>query len=76
MRALRQHTRTAARRPPAASRRRTPTTLVRDVARAVGRPADEVAALLDDAAPPPRSDDELIHLATALAELDREVRAT
>ena len=50
--------------------------LVRDVAHAVGRPADEVAALLDDTAPPPRTDDDLIHLATALAELDREVRAT
>ncbi len=75
VRALRQHTRTAA----AAHLRLPPQdadTLVRDVARAVGRPADEVAALLDDAAPPPRTDDELIHLAGALAELDREVRAT
>jgi Domain of unknown function (DUF4350) len=75
VRALRQHTRTAAaahlRLPP-----RDTDALVRDVARAVGRPAGEVAALLGDDAPPPRTDDELIRLAGALAELDREVRAT
>jgi hypothetical protein len=73
--ALRQHTRTTAalhlRLPPQDT-----DALVRHVAHAVGRPTDEVAALLDDTAPPPGSDDELIHLATALAELDREVRAT
>lgn len=73
--ALRQHSRTAAavhlRLPPQDTH-----ALVRDVARAVGRPTDEVAALLDDTAPPPHDDDELIRLATSLAELDREVRAT
>jgi hypothetical protein len=75
VRALRRHTRAAA-----AAHLRLPhrdtDALVRDVARAVGRSPDEVAGLLDDAAPPPRTDDELIRLAASLAELDREVRAT
>jgi hypothetical protein len=74
-RALRRHSRSAAAthlRLPAGD----PATLVRDVARALGRSPAEVAALLDDTAPPPRSDDELIRLATSLAALDREVRAT
>lgn len=75
VRALRRHTRATA-----AAHLRLPEqdtdALVRDVARAVGRPTDEVAALLADTAPPPRTDDELIRLATSLAELDREVRAT
>lgn len=75
VRALRQRSRSAA-----ADHLRLPVhdtdTLVRDVARALGRRTDEVAALLDDTAPPPRTDDELIHLAGSLAELDREVRAT
>ena len=65
-------------RPPrtSACRPRTPTRSCATSHGRVGRPADEVAALLDDAAPPPRTDDELIHLAGSLAELDREVRAT
>ncbi|WP_457206823.1 DUF4350 domain-containing protein [Nocardioides sp. P5_C9_2] len=75
VRALRQHSRATA-----AAHLGLPAhdtdTLVRDVARALGRRTDEVAALLDDTAPPPRTDDELIHLAGSLAELDREVRAT
>ena len=74
-RALRRHSRTAA-----ATHLRLPArdtaTVARDVARALGRPTDEVAALLDDTAPAPRTDDELIRLATSLAALDREVRAT
>ena len=74
-RALRRHSRTAAAThlhlPPGES-----ATLVPDVARVLGRPTAEVAALLDDTAPPPRSDAELIRLATSLAALDREVRAT
>lgn len=74
-RALRRHSRVAA-----AAHLRLPDrdddALVRDVARAVGRSEDEVAALLADTAPPPRTDDELIRLADSLASLDREVRAT
>jgi hypothetical protein len=73
--ALRRHTRTSAATHLHLAAPDTGT-LVRDVARVLGRPPDEVAALLDDTAPPPRSDDELIRLATALAALDREVRAT
>lgn len=75
VRALRQHTRATA----AALLRLPPQdtdALARDVARALGRSPQEVAELLDDAAPPPRTDDELIRLATSLAALDREVRAT
>ncbi len=48
--------------------------LVRDVARHVGRPLDQVAALLSTAAPPPQTDDDLIALANDLAALEREVR--
>jgi hypothetical protein len=48
--------------------------LVRDVARHVGRPAGQVAALLADGAPPPTTDHDLITLANDLAELEREVR--
>lgn len=50
--------------------------LVRDVARHVGRPESDVAALIGLSAPPPATDAALIALATALAELDREVRRT
>jgi len=49
------------------------TTLVRDVARHVGRPVGEVHALLSDQALPPATDDDLITLANDLAALDREV---
>ena len=48
--------------------------LVRDVARHVGRPLDDVAALLSSAAPAPRSDHDLITLANDLAALEREAR--
>ena len=48
-------------------------TLVRDVARHVGRPVGEVHALLSDQALPPATDDELITLANDLAALEREV---
>lgn len=51
-----------------------PETLVRDVARHVGRPVAEIGGLLHPAAPLPVTDHDLITLATALAELDREVR--
>jgi len=47
---------------------------VRDVARHVGRPLDEVAALLSSAAPAPRTDHDLITLANDLAALEREAR--
>jgi hypothetical protein len=49
-------------------------TLVRDVARHVGRPLDEVGALLSSTAPPPGTDDDLITLANDLAALEREAR--
>lgn len=48
-------------------------TLVRDVARATGHSVADVAALLAADAPPPASDHDLITLAGALAELEREV---
>ncbi len=48
--------------------------LVRDVARQVGRPSEQVAALLDHDAPAPATDDDLITLANDLAALEREVR--
>jgi hypothetical protein len=55
-----------------------PAGLVREVARRTGRPETEVAQLLDP--PPgdqgPTTDRDLITLAQALAELDREVRRT
>lgn len=52
--------------------------LVREVARRTGRPETEVARLLDPPPgdPPPGTDRDLITLAQALAELDREVRKT
>ncbi|GEP36534.1 hypothetical protein NPS01_01970 [Nocardioides psychrotolerans] len=50
--------------------------LVRDVAQHLGRPIEEVAALLAPDAPTPASDAALITLADQLAELDREVRRT
>ena len=49
--------------------------LVRDVARHTGRAVADVAALLDQGAPP-GTDRDLITLARGLAELDREVRRT
>ncbi len=51
-----------------------PEDLVRDVARHLDRPVAEIGGLLHPAAPPPGTDHDLIMLATALAELDREVR--
>ena len=48
--------------------------LVRDVARHVGRPSEQVAALLHHDAPAPATDDDLITLANDLAALEREVR--
>ena len=52
------------------------TVLVPAVAGLTGRPAEELRRLLDDDAPPPASDTDLIHLAAELAALDREVRRT
>ncbi|WP_148611404.1 DUF4350 domain-containing protein [Nocardioides rubriscoriae] len=49
-------------------------TLVRDVARHVGRPEAEVADLLAATARPPATDRDLISLAAALAALEEEVR--
>lgn len=59
----------------AADRLRSPdeAALVRDVARTTGRPVAEVAVLLATDAPPPPNDHDLITLAGALAELEREV---
>jgi hypothetical protein len=51
-----------------------PPTLVRELARHTGRPAEEVEWLLGPSAPPPTTDHDLITLASRLAELDREVR--
>ena len=51
-----------------------PESLVRELARHTGRPLDEVAALLGPQAPTPTSDQDLIALASRLAELDREAR--
>jgi hypothetical protein len=55
-----------------------PAGLVREVARRTGRPETEVAQLLDPPPgdPGPSTDRDLINLAQALAELDREVRRT
>lgn len=50
--------------------------LVRDVAARLDRPAADIDALIGERATAPGTDDELIRLATALAELDREVRRT
>ena len=51
-----------------------PATLVRELARHTGRPADEIGRLLGPDAPAPHSDHDLITLASELAALDREVR--
>jgi hypothetical protein len=53
-----------------------PAGLVREVARRTGRPETEVAQLLDPPPgdPGPSTDRDLINLAQALAELDREVQ--
>ena len=48
--------------------------LVRELARHTGRPVEEVERLLGPSAPTPSSDQDLIALASQLAELDREVR--
>jgi hypothetical protein len=53
-----------------------PDVVVREVARIASHPLDRVDALLGEHAPAPRTDAELIRLATDLAELDREVRRT
>lgn len=53
-----------------------PETLVRDVARHVGRPVADIDAILGPGAPAPATDLDLITLADQLAELDREVRRT
>lgn len=53
-----------------------PDPVVLDVARRTARHPAEVAWLLDPTAPPPGTDTELVDLADALAELDREVRRT
>ena len=50
--------------------------LIRDVARHLGRPEAEVAALLGSHGPTPGSDRYLISLATDLAALEEEVRRT
>ncbi len=51
-------------------------TLIRDVARHLGLPPERVRALVDDEAPAPQTDDDLIRLANDLAALEREVRST
>ncbi|CAB4705226.1 MAG: DUF4350 domain-containing protein [Actinobacteria bacterium] len=51
-----------------------PDVVVREVARHLDRPVAEIQPLLDPATPAPVTDHDLIHLANALAELDREVR--
>jgi hypothetical protein len=48
--------------------------LVRDVTRHVGRPVEQVAALIDHDAPTPATDHDLIALATDLTALEEEVR--
>ena len=75
--ALRRAARTrAAERLRLGSGRPDPVTLVRDLARHVGRPVAEVEQLIGTTAPVPATDHDLIALATQLAELDREVRRT
>ena len=49
--------------------------LIRDVARHLDRPLPQVGALLDDDAPAPATDHDLITLANDLAALEREVRS-
>ena len=53
-----------------------PQVLLEAVATHTGRPLEEVRDLLRPDADPPRTDKDLVTLATALAELDREVRRT
>ncbi len=48
--------------------------LIRDVARHVGRPEAEIAAIIGTQGPAPGSDRDLISLATDLATLEEEVR--
>lgn len=48
--------------------------VIRAVARVLSRPEREVGVLLDPHAEPPGTDADLVHLATKLAELEREVR--
>ncbi len=48
--------------------------LVREVSRHTGRPVADVEALVGSGAAPPGSDLQLIHLASALAALEEEVR--
>ena len=50
--------------------------LVRDIASRLDRPTTDIEALIGEGAAAPTTDDELIRLAAALAELDREVRRT
>jgi hypothetical protein len=50
--------------------------LVRDVSVRLGRSSPDIDALIGDKAAPPRTDDELIRLASVLAELDTEVGRT
>lgn len=50
--------------------------LVRDVAARLDRSTTDIEALIGEGATAPTTDDELIRLAAALAELDREVRRT
>lgn len=50
--------------------------LARDVAARIDRSIAEVESLIADSGPLPTTDDELIQLAKALADLDREVRRT
>lgn len=50
--------------------------LARDVAVRLDRPVSDINALIGELATAPATDDELIRLAAALAELDREVRRT
>jgi hypothetical protein len=53
-----------------------PDVLAREVARRTGRTEEDVVSVLGPAGGVPSSDRDLIHLATQLAELDREVRRT
>ncbi|MEI2714433.1 MAG: DUF4350 domain-containing protein [Nocardioides sp.] len=48
--------------------------LLREVSRHTGRPLEQVTFLVDDAAPVPSTDADLIGLANALSELEKEVR--